>query len=841
MTDHLSRLIDRLSPICRKATMEAANLCVVRQHASIDLDHFWASMLDRASCDAASVLGRISNVTEVRRELQQNLFRPRLRGEGAPFFSSEFSSMLDRAAGMTPRESKIGSGHLLLGMVVGGAWLPDVEKLSPTLAAIPPTALSEALKNLPSCELTGYAGRAGEEATDSALSRFTIDITAKAREGRIDPVVGREREILQLIDVLGRRRQNNPILVGEAGVGKTAVVEGLALAMVCGTAPSSLADARLLALDLGLLQAGASVKGEFEGRLRDLLADVAKSVQPIVMFVDEAHALIGAGGTPGQNDAANLLKPALARGEFRTIGATTWSEYKKYFEKDAALARRFQPVEVKEPEPAIAESMLRALVPSLEAHAGVRILDEAVQSAVQLSARYLRDRRLPDKAIALLDTAASRVALSRMSPHPVLAPLVGELDRHRRKHAAQARDGAELGHGDSANRGLRDAIDELEERIEATQVAITNAIVSLDSSPAARRVATPDERRLVPRHVDSHVVASVLADWTGIPVGRLQENESCALATLQSRLSQRVSGQDHALKAIAERVRVTRAGLGDPNRPAGVFLLVGPSGVGKTETALALAEALLGDERHLITVNLSEFQEPHSISALKGAPAGYVGYGEGGVLTERVRRQPYGVLLLDEVEKAHADVRELFYQVFDRGYMTDAEGRHIDFRHLTILLTSNVGSAVAMRSCLGSRPVHRPTPEEIVEQVRPALYQAFAPAFLGRTHIVPYYPLSDGVLQEVLHGRLQRIGERVRVRYGVVLGFSRAVIGWMIERCNDADAGARAPLRLLDGPVLTVITDAILSRPSPAHENLSLDCLGGEPVCTWPDPPRAAR
>jgi type VI secretion system protein VasG len=839
MTDHLPHLIDRLSPTCRTATLQAANLCVIRQHATVDLDHLWASVLDRPSSDAADALGRAGDMVAVRRELDESLARDRARGEGTPVFAPALSSLLGRAAAQVPTDSKIGSGHLLLGMLSGDAWLPEVHALSPTWAAIPPKTLADALANRPSAELVGYPVPEGRADRDSALSRFTVDLTARARMGRVDPVVGRERETLQLIDVLGRRRQNNPILVGDAGVGKTAVVEGLALAIADGKVPGSLAGTRLLVLDLGLLQAGASVKGEFESRLRDLLADVAASPQPIVMFVDEAHTMIGAGGAAGQNDAANLLKPALARGELRTIGATTWAEYKKYFEKDAALARRFQPVEVKEPEPAIAEAMLRALVPALEAHAGVRILDEAVRAAVQLSARYLRDRQLPDKAVSLLDTATSRVALSRLTPHPQLAALEGELERAREEHRAQARDVMELGDCKHAAAMQQGDIQALETRLALQRKAIANELASLDASAGPE--ATSGELPMVPRYVDARVIADVLADWTGIPVGRLQEDEVSALSELQERLSRRVSGQDHALKAIAECVRSARSGLGDPRRPNGVFLLVGPSGVGKTETALALAEALLGDERHVITLNMSEFQEPHSVSALKGAPAGYVGYGEGGTLTESVRRHPYGVLLLDEVEKAHADVRELFYQVFDRGYMTDAEGRDIDFRHLTILLTSNVGSAIAMRACLNGRLVDRPTPEHLLEDMRPALYQAFAPAFLGRTHIVPYYPLADEVMDQVLRRRLRTIAGRVQAQYGAVLTFGSAVVDWAIERCNEADAGARAPLRLVDGPILTAITNAVLARPSLNHTDLGLGCLAGEPVCTWAPPAKAAR
>jgi len=688
----------------------------------------------------------------------------------------------------------------------------------------------------------GFAPAAGPSKTP-ALDTYTTNLTQRARDGKIDPVIGREAEIRQAIDILMRRRQNNPIMTGEAGVGKTAVVEGLALRIAADDVPPPLRGVALHVLDMGLLQAGASVKGEFENRLKSVIDEVKKSAHPIILFIDEAHTIIGAGGQAGQNDAANLLKPALARGELRTIAATTWSEYKKYFEKDAALARRFQVVKVEEPSEPLAAAMLRGMSGLMEKHFNVRILDDAITEAVRLSHRYISGRQLPDKAISVLDTACAKVALAHSATPAAIDDTKKRIERIDAEIASLEREAA----GGAAHderlgelRGARDtALEQLakdEERYEAERVIVAEITGLRDALDKARgpsedgqpvdvqatreklaeRVAALHALQggepMVPLQVDGHVVAEIVAAWTGIPLGRMVKDEIDTVLNLQPLLTARVIGQDHALEAIAQRVRTATANLEDPNKPRGVFMFVGPSGVGKTETALALADILYGGERKMVTINMSEYQEAHSVSGLKGSPPGYVGYGEGGVLTEAVRRNPYSVVLLDEVEKAHPDVLEMFFQVFDKGTMDDAEGREIDFRNTLIILTSNVGSAAVMQACLNKPAEELPDPDALAETLRPQLYKTFKPAFLGRMKVVPYYPISDDVLAEIIELKLERIRRRIEANHKAAFEWDESLVDAVLARCTEVDSGARNVDHILNGTLLPEIAGHVLGR-----------------------------
>ncbi|RQR38102.1 type VI secretion system ATPase TssH [Burkholderia sp. Bp9143] len=660
-----------------------------------------------------------------------------------------------------------------------------------------------------------------------SLDQYCADLTARARAGEIDPVIGRELEIRTMIDVLLRRRQNNPLVTGEAGVGKTAVVEGLARAIASGNVPPKLADVRLLSLDVGALLAGASMKGEFEARLKGLLEAAAKSPVPVILFIDEIHTLIGAGGQAGTGDAANLLKPALARGTIRTIGATTWAEYKRHIEKDPALTRRFQVLQIAEPSEAAAVDMVRGLVQTFSRHHGVVVLDEAIRAAVTLSHRYIPSRQLPDKAISLLDTACARVALSQHAAPRELDDVRQRLAAARAEEALlvqEARIGLDT---DRALTSVRTRIDTLateEAAVEhrwRAQAAAAQALLAAreaigprdDESPRDEAAALPKLRELehalaalqgdaplVFPEVDEAIVAEIVSDWTGIPVGRMVTDEVAAVRTLPDTLEARVIGQTDALRQIGERVQTARAGLTDPKKPLGVFLLAGPSGVGKTETALALAEALYGGEQNLITINMSEYQEAHTVSGLKGAPPGYVGYGEGGVLTEAVRRRPYSVVLLDEIEKAHRDVHEMFFQVFDKGYMEDGDGRYIDFRNTTILLTSNVGSELSTSLCADLSIA--PNQDGLREALTPELLKAFPAAFVGRVTVVPYRPLADSALASIVRLHLGRVVQRMAASHDIALTYDDAVVDYIVGRCLVQETGARVLIGFIEQHVL---------------------------------------
>ncbi|MGN6525704.1 MAG: type VI secretion system ATPase TssH [Burkholderiaceae bacterium] len=692
-----------------------------------------------------------------------------------------------------------------------------------------------------------------------ALKKFTVDLTAQARSGKMDPIVGRDDEIRQVIDILMRRRQNNPILVGEAGVGKTAVVEGFAQRIVRGDVPPSLKDVQLLALDVGLLQAGASMKGEFEQRLRSVIDEVQASPKPIILFIDETHTLVGAGGAAGTGDAANLLKPALARGQLRTVGATTWAEYKKHIEKDPALTRRFQNVQVDEPTETKAILMMRGVASTMEKHHKVQILDEALEAAVKLSHRYIPARQLPDKSVSLLDTAAARVAISL---HAVPAEVddsqrrIEALETETRIIAREAAIGIDTRERDEAVQAalaaererlaaltqrwtdekalvdrllalrakLRDGVHPVEGTGSALEASAEKAAEAKATLSEGERADVTTELRdvqdqlaklqgespLILPTVDFQAVASVVGDWTGIPVGRMAANEIDTVLKLPKLLGARVIGQDHAMEMISKRIQTSRAGLDNPNKPIGVFMLAGTSGVGKTETALALAEALYGGEQNLITINMSEYQEAHTVSSLKGAPPGYVGYGEGGVLTEAVRRKPYSVVLLDEVEKAHSDVHELFFQVFDKGWMEDGEGRQIDFKNTLILLTTNAGTEMIANLC--KDPDLMPDPEGMAKAIREPLLKIFPPALLGRLVTIPYYPLSDEMLGKIVGLQLGRIKKRVEARYKMPFTYSDDVVKLVVSRCTESESGGRMIDAILTNTMLPEISREFLTR-----------------------------
>lgn len=786
-----------------------------------------------------------------------------------PGIANSIVDLLDRGwhyATLLFGETQIRSGHLVVAALKSDALRRAFLGLSGEFGKIPVDTLIGEYRsvwaksdeeNLRPMDGAGpvAAGAPGAVASkgQTALDRFSQDLTAKAETGEMDPVRGRDDEIRQLIDVLTRRRQNNPILTGEAGVGKTAVVEGFAQAIAAGDVPPPLRSVRLHVLDIGLMQAGASMKGEFEQRLRSVIDEVQSSPKPIILFIDEAHTLIGAGGQAGTGDAANLLKPALARGTLKTIAATTWAEYRQYFEKDPALTRRFQPIQIGEPSVQQACEMLRGLLGPMEAHHSVRISDAAVVAAVQLSHRYIPARQLPDKAVSLLDTASARVAISQTAVPAVIADTRAAIRAKESERASLAAD-ADLGLDASeriaaieaetaALTGKLTALEaawesetKLVEEIRALRGGVSSDTapepvgaslesgelppLDLPTSPEERRAllrakiaeleGIEPEARMIYAHVDEQAVASVVSDWTGIPVGRMVRDEIETVLRLPETLNRRVVGQTHGLAMIAKRIETNRAKLDNPNKPIGVFMLCGPSGVGKTETALALAEALYGGEQNMITINMSEFQEAHTVSTLKGAPPGYVGYGEGGRLTEAVRRRPYSVILLDEVEKAHPDVHEIFFQVFDKGTMEDGTGRRIDFKNTLIILTSNVGTDLIMQLCRD--PGYRSDAEALAQALRPELLRAFPPALLGRIVTIPYLPLSAEMLGGIVRLQLERIGARVAENHGATFSYNDAVVEFIVSRCNDPDSGGRMIDNIITNTLLPELSRAILNR-----------------------------
>jgi type VI secretion system protein VasG len=864
---NLKSLIGKLNDTCRNALEGAAGLCLSRTNYEVEVEHLLLKLMEASNTDIQKALDRFGvDASRLAKDLTRTIDGFKTGNARTPALSPRLPKLISDAwliCSVDYESSRIRSGYLLLALLSSPEFAALMRDSSKEIALISAETLGKDFEKI----VAGSAedkdrgappAEAGESrpgaASTKALDQFTIDLTDRARKGEIDPVVERDYEIRQMVDILTRRRQNNPILTGEAGVGKTAVVEGFALRIAQRDVPPPLQNVSVRVLDLGLLQAGAGIKGEFENRLKGVIQEVKASPQPIILFIDEAHTMIGAGGQAGQNDAANLLKPALARGELRTIAATTWSEYKKYFEKDAALARRFQVIKVDEPSPEQAVLMMRHLIPKLETHHGVRVLAEAVESAVHFSDRYITGRQLPDKAVSVLDTACARMAISQTAvPAEVedlrrrLAHVSLQTEILHREHLTSQDKQEQLEELSKEREEVQLQLDETETRWETekqlvdqirglrtqieTQVgAVQPAVVTADGQPDVSEETPPSledlrselkkltdelrsiqgEKPLLQAVVDSQIVADVISGWTGIPVGKMMRDEIETVLGLKERLGRRVLGQDHALEGITHRIQTSRARMEDPKRPIGVFLLVGPSGVGKTETALALADTLYGGERNLITINMSEYQEAHTVSSLKGSPPGYVGYGEGGVLTEAVRRKPYSVVLLDEVEKAHADVLELFFQVFDKGFMEDAEGRDIDFKNTVILLTSNVGTDAIMR--LSADEETRPDPEKLVDCLRPELLKHFKPAFLGRLIVIPYYPIGDSVMRDIIRLQLGRIASRVRQNHRADFGYDDSLVEAIMSRCTEVDSGARNVDHILSRTVLPEMSREVLTR-----------------------------
>jgi type VI secretion system protein VasG len=871
MSTPLKTLIAKLDTLCLNAATRAASLCLARGNYEVDLEHLLLALIEENASDLSVVLRASGLSAEVlRTDLQRELERFKTGNTRTPVFSQHLISLFEQAwliASLDSHAARIRSGHLLLALLTSPELAQFAERMSPVLTKVPveqlkhrfdeATAGSSEAERVADVSAKGGA-HGGDEGIDSALraspsktpalDTYTTNLTQRARDGEIDPVIGREAEIRQTIDILMRRRQNNPILTGEAGVGKTAVVEGLALRIAAADVPAPLIGVALHVLDMGLLQAGASVKGEFENRLKSVIDEVKKSAAPIILFIDEAHTIIGAGGQAGQNDAANLLKPALARGELRTIAATTWAEYRKYFEKDVALARRFQVVKVEEPSESLACAMVRGLAPRMEAHFGVRIFDEAITEAVRLSHRYITGRQLPDKAIGVLDTACAKVALAQGATPAAIEDArkrieridaeIAALERERaagtagaahderlaRLHAARETDVATLAADEARyeeERVLAQRIGALRNTLAEANASSDVQTASIDAQAAAREElaeltakleALQQASPMVPLQVDGHVVAAIVAAWTGIPLGRMVKDEIGTVLGLKDLLAERVIGQDHALDAIAQRVRTASANLEDPNKPRGVFLFVGPSGVGKTETALALADILYGGEPFRPDTLCASWYSLMLIVTSLRSPPGYVGYGEGGVLTEAVRRNPYSVVLLDEIEKAHPDVLEMFFQVFDKGTLDDAEGREIDFRHALIILTSNVGSAAVMQACLNQEAQALPDADTLAELLRPQLYKAFKPAFLGRVKVVPYYPISDDVLVQIIELKLERIRARVAENHRAAFRWDESLVDAVLARCTEVDSGARNVDHILNGTLLPELAQHVLGR-----------------------------
>ncbi|MGP1254701.1 MAG: type VI secretion system ATPase TssH [Kiloniellales bacterium] len=877
-----TKLFGKLNPVTYKAIESATVFCKMRGNPYVEIVHWLHQILQLQDSDLHRIARHYElDAGKLANDLTEALDRLPRGASSISDLSSHIDIAVERAwvyGTLMFGEAQVRSGHLAVGMLktndLRNALLGisrEFEKvrlddLTEQFGSLLSGSPEEALGAQDGSQLSAAEHTAdGEPAPaalgkQEALQRFCVDLTEQARSGKMDPVVGRDEEIRQITDILMRRRQNNPLLTGEAGVGKTAVVEGFAQRLAAGDVPPSLQDVSLLALDVGLLQAGASMKGEFEARLRQVIDEVQASPKPIILFIDEVHTLVGAGGQAGTGDAANLLKPALARGQLRTIGATTWAEYKKYIEKDPALTRRFQTVQVPEPDEARGILMLRRVAGVMEQHHKVQVLDEAIDAAVRLSHRYIPARQLPDKAVSLLDTACARVAISqhaipaevddsrrRIEALETEREIIGReaavgYDTSERSDAVEAAMTAEqerLAELEARWEGERELVDrvlDLRHRLRTLNDGAIEApgeegetdgetgggkteaepetsrdelLAELKEAQAALEERQGEQPLILPS-VDANAVATVVGDWTGIPVGRMVKDEIATVMELSKLLGERVIGQDHGLEMIAKRIQTSRAKLDNPNKPIGVFMLCGPSGVGKTETALTLAETLYGGEQNLITVNMSEFQEAHTVSTLKGAPPGYVGYGEGGVLTEAVRRRPYSVVLLDEVEKAHPDVHEIFFQVFDKGIMEDGEGRLIDFKNTLILLTSNVGSDLIMNLC--SDPELMPEADGIAKALREPLLKTFPAALLGRITVIPYYPLSDEMLKSIITLQLGRISKRVEEHYRIPLTYDDAVLNLIAERCTELESGGRMIDAILTNSVLPRISREFLTR-----------------------------
>ena len=874
-------LFGKLNRIAYRGIESATVFCKMRGNPYVELVHWIHQLLQLQDSDLHRIIKQFNiDPSRLSRDLTESLEKLPRGSTSISDLSAHIEYAVKEAwlySTLMFGESQVRTGHLIVGLLKTPDLRHVLPSISPEFNKIKLDTLTErfdeVVEGSPEDQLaaqdgfqTGGGAEPGEASgamapspmgKQEALKQFTTDLTEQARDSKLDPIVGRDEEIRQVVDILMRRRQNNPILVGEAGVGKTAVVEGFAQRIARGDVPPAIKDVSLRALDVGLLQAGASMKGEFEQRLRQVIEEVQSSPKPIILFIDETHTLIGAGGAAGTGDAANLLKPALARGTLRTIGATTWAEYKKHIEKDPALTRRFQTVKVDEPSEEKCILMMRGLASTMEKHHKVQILDEALEAAARLSHRYIPARQLPDKAVSLLDTSSARVAISQ---HAVPA----EVDDSRRRIEGLETElaiinkeksvGIETSERETTARNALEAerarlqtletrweeektlVDEIltlratlrgdAQPVEGTGSALEQSTQDATTEPSAttdrdeqltqlrelqaRLHELQGENPLMLPSVDAQAVASVVADWTGIPVGRMVRNELETVLNLAAIIKRRIIGQDHALEMIARRIQTSRASLDNPNKPIGVFMLAGSSGVGKTETALALAEVLYGGEDNVITINMSEFQEAHTVSTLKGAPPGYVGYGEGGILTEAVRRRPYSVVLLDEVEKAHPDVHEIFFQVFDKGWMEDGEGRYIDFKNTLILLTTNVGTDLIMSLC--KDPDLMPEPEGIAKALREPLLKVFPPALLGRLVVIPYYPLTDEIIAEITRLQLGRIAKRVQANHKVPFEYSDEVVKLIVSRCTEVESGGRMIDAILTNTMLPAISQEFLGR-----------------------------
>jgi type VI secretion system protein VasG len=884
-------LFGKLNPIGYKAIESAAVFCKLRGNPYVELVHWIHQILQLPDSDLHRIIKQFSlEPSRLAKDITDALDRLPRGSTSISDLSSHVEEAVERGwvyGSLMFKEYQVRTGYLVVGILKTPGLRNALAGISKEFDKVKVETLvdrwAEVVGDSPEERMVaqdgtmaGAGGAPGEASgamapaqmgKQEALARFTVDLTAQARSGKMDPIVGRDEEIRQIIDILMRRRQNNPILTGEAGVGKTAVVEGFAQKIAAGDVPPPLKDVTLRTLDVGLLQAGASMKGEFEQRLRQVIEEVQASEKPIILFIDEAHTLVGAGGAAGTGDAANLLKPALARGTLRTVAATTWAEYKKHIEKDPALTRRFQVVQVEEPSEEKAILMMRGVVSTMEQHHKVQVLDEALEASVQLSHRYIPARQLPDKSVSLLDTACARVAISQHAVPPEVDDCKKRIDALENELAIIRREtavGVDTAEREAAaneklavQRTLYAELDarwtqerELVQQILALRAelrggadkpAATDAAAATapaaepapagDPAPATASAPTgadrdalldklkalqaelhayQGERPLILPTVDQQAVASVVEDWTGIPVGRMVKNEAESILKLADTLEQRIIGQRHALDMIARRIQTSRAKLDNPNKPIGVFMLAGTSGVGKTETALALAEALYGGEQNVITINMSEFQEAHTVSTLKGSPPGYVGYGEGGVLTEAVRRRPYSVVLLDEVEKAHPDVHEIFFQVFDKGHMEDGEGRSIDFKNTLILLTTNAGTDLINSLC--ADPELMPDAEGMAKALREPLLKVFPPALLGRLVVIPYYPLNDDMIGAIARLQLGRIERRIRDNHKIPFSYDDAVIKLIAERCTELESGGRMIDAILTNTVLPRISEEMLRR-----------------------------
>lgn len=857
--NELRMLVGKLNGFCKTSLEGSAGLCLSRSHFYIEIEHWFLKILESQGNDCNSIFDYFGlDIEKVKRDLNKSLERLKTGNDHPPALSTYLVSLIKQAwlqASMEQSNAKVRSGHLLLAlfkddslsMLVGGI-SPELEKINYEQLSLEFSAITESSDESAQALNQEQDPQVGKGTP--ALDQYTVDLTQQARDGELDPVLGREEEIRQLTDILTRRRQNNPILTGEAGVGKTSVIEGFASKIVANEVPEVLRNVSVRVLDMGLLQAGAGVKGEFENRLKNVIDEVKGSVEPIIVFIDEAHTMIGAGGSAGQNDAANLLKPALARGELRVIAATTWAEYKKYFEKDAALTRRFQVVKVEEPDTATAVAIMRGLTDVMENHHKVRILDEALVDSVKLSQRYIAGRQLPDKSVSLLDTACARVNLSQNSKPRQVEQLEKKLEEIVREVSILTKEAdqetahterlteLELKQGElnenlsdvsarwQQERDLVGKINELMERYARATTESEEEEADEFSAESSESVSSADliadiaqyrfdleklqgESPMVYPEVDSRVIAEVVSDWTGIPVGKMQKSSIGVSLNLEDTLSKRVVGQDSALKGIAKAMKTSSAKLMDPTKPIGVFLLAGPSGVGKTETAMALAEQMYGSEQNMTVINMSEFKEEHKVSLLMGSPPGYVGYGEGGVLTEAVRRKPYSVVLLDEIEKAHPGVQDIFYQVFDKGMLKDGEGRDIDFKNTLIIMTSNAGTETIMK--LAEDPETMPQGDSLSKVIHEDLLKVFKPAFLGRATVLPYLPLGEEVLQEITKIQLGKVADRITDSYKIKCKFNKSVISSIVSRCNEVDSGARNIQKIINQSLLPELSEHFLN------------------------------